>query len=170
MAFDELIAAGGKMALQYVFQELTARRTEDDRRSGGVFSTPPQADRVPIESTGCPVCRLHREAAEARGLLEGLSLKTQNGERIPPGLGGTVPIARDCYQKADAYLRSVAIAAPQLQADCVELARAATSLHQQLSQQIAPDMLDSIVIKARRFWLESYELAYRFYTLPGGGR
>lgn len=138
-----------------------ARRREVTERVTLTGIPSPQA-----EQEGCPVCVIHRSCAEASALLEGLAAQTRPTGHIPPGIGGTIPLAARKLQDADDQLVTVAAVDARLQARAVALQGRIRSLQPKLQREVTAEAVPALAQEAREAWEESYELAAEAFRQP----
>jgi hypothetical protein len=121
---------------------------------------------APEHNGGCPVCAVHREAAEANALLAGLAARAAATGEIPPGLGGTIPLARKCLDDARANLPDVALAFPDLRSDIERCDRELAAAHKSLDGTLGAAEITSASRRTGDAWAACYDLADAAFAPP----
>ena len=143
------------------FGTLATSMVADYIRTRPQERTPAGAPILPPAASGdnCPVCRAHREAAEAMALMEGLAGQVERSGELPAGLGGTVPLARRCLEEARDSLVAVAASFPDLHDEVRRADGVLAAAQSTLSGTLAPSMVPSVARQTREAWQSCYELA-----------
>lgn len=164
------------MAVQAVSQLFTSWGSQVIR-TFRLPSAPGEAPALPAAHQadtpeGCPVCRLHRELAEARSLLEGLAEKTEASGSVPSGLGGTLALVRECYATAHLRLGETRAARSDLGVRCSEVGLAIAEAEAAVPQpgEASPVAVRDAATKAAFAWREAYDLAAAYYSVPEPSR
>ena len=126
----------------------------------------PEAPVSPAHEGGCPACALHREAAEARGLINGLAEKSAGQAAIPRALGGTVPLAKLSYERVELLATSIAALRPDLGARCAALAGSAHALAAELSTTVVPAQVGGLSARADGLWRQTHDLTAAYFGEP----
>jgi len=127
------------------------------RRLQGTADTakpPPSPD-----EKDCPVCAVHSQTAEAYMLLDGLAERCQREGRIPPGLGGTIPLARGLLDGAGRGAAALAVSDVRLRNDAVTFQGHVAALSGDLQGDLTPDQVPALAQRGRKAWQLSYALA-----------
>lgn len=120
----------------------------------------------PEHNGGCPVCAVHREAAEANALVSGLAERAAAAGEIPPGLGGTIPIARKCLDDARAALSDVAQSFPNLRSEIERCDRELAAARSSLNGTLTPPMIAAAARRTTDAWVACYDLADAAFKPP----
>lgn len=144
---QQVVPTGASMLADYI-----RNRPQPPSRLAPI--PPPSA-----EGDGCPVCRAHRESAEAMALLNGLSRQVDATGEIPSGLGGTIPLARKSVEDARASLVDTAMAFPNLRNEIEDADRRLALTQSDLSTELQPSVVSSVALHATEAWEACYELA-----------
>lgn len=105
---DALIVQGGKILTEYVSIAI---------RDGGLRGRESQSPPPAHQEDGCPACQLHRELAEARGLMQGLENQTPADGMAPGHVRSTIALAATCLRSADGHLKNIVATRPDLLPD-----------------------------------------------------
>lgn len=143
------------LAFNLVKSEVQSGVVRWQNRGTAVTAEPsPSPDQDP-----CPVCSVHRQTAEAYMLLEGLSERCQREGKIPSGLGGTIPLARDLLNEAGQGAAALAVADTRLRNDALTLQGHVVALSTAMGGDLTPDQVPPLAEEAKRAWQSSYALA-----------
>lgn len=115
-------------------------------------------------SAGCPVCETHELLAEAKSLMEGLSIYTTIQQRVPDGLGGTIPLAKDKVRQAELLIPQVAAVLPERQSEIQQLARCLREAQAQLSGTLDIPGVNDAAFKVNQCWNWAFWLAWAAYN------
>ncbi len=134
-------------------------------RPVGETAIPSPAGAAP--DAGCPVCRVHLYVGEAYLLLERLARRSEEGA-IPPGLGGTIPLARRRLVDAQDLLLTVGAADANLRLQALTVHGQLAELVPALEGEVRPEDLPALAEDARRASEVCYDLAHAAFTLAEG--
>lgn len=113
----------------------------------------------PSEEKDCPVCKVHSQTAEAYMLLDGLADRCQREGRIPPGLGGTIPLARGLLDEAGQGAAALAVSDVRLRNDALALQGHVVALSTDMRGDLTPDQVPPLARRGKQAWQASYALA-----------
>jgi hypothetical protein len=138
-------------------------------KEGSVFAPKPRETgetAIPHEGEhagGCPICAIHRQVSEGYLLLRGLTETYRTEGRIPQGIGGTIPLARNNFEAAQAGLTKIAAADPDLRLQALTVQGRLSGIIMSLSGNVSPESLPGIADEAERAWHDTYQLADRAF-------
>ncbi len=119
-----------------------------------------------MAGTTCAVCAIHRLTAEGKGLLEGLSMACQLTGGIPPGLGGTIPLALQTFVQADETASRFTPATVEESSQLLELRSALNNLirYMRAVGQAGCGQVQRAYQMAQQVWVSAYQLAWMVYA------
>lgn len=111
----------------------------------------------------CPVCLIYERCAQAAALLEDLTPQAMEMGRVPDGLGGTIPLARQRLIEADQQLHRLLDSGYDVQHldACVEQTMAA------LAGWLTPGQVAVVAAMARECRRQAYRLAWQWFLATG---
>ena len=127
------------------------------RRGGTGNPSPPSGE------VGCRPCEFHAHVAEAYLLLRRAADRAEMEGRIPAGVGGTIPVAKERLGEAGREVGELAASRPDLRADAIELQGHLASLTIDITGDVGPDGLPEFRDRAERCWELSHDLVLAYF-------
>lgn len=136
-------------------------------RGESVTTIPGELGAAPAGGEGCPVCALHRELAEAKGLTEGMAMRASSYGGVPPRLGGTLLLVRQNLLEAAQKLARVRAEAPQLARQCDTLTSRLASAEARLpTERGGVDECRRAHQAMQEAWQAAYNLSCDYFGVP----
>jgi hypothetical protein len=112
----------------------------------------------------CPACMLHSRVAEADRLMAGLRMHSQVQHRIPPGLGGTIPLARQRIAEARGLAPLVGRMVPNRRGEVRSLETSLGSSYEALGAYLDEDSIVAVAKQVHQSWQTAYTLAWAVFA------
>lgn len=155
-----LLSAASEAIFTFVRSEVAAGLQRRRQHQAGETAIPSLSP----ESDGCPVCDQFAHVAEAHTLLVKLADRCESRGEIPPGLGGTLPVARARLEQAYEGAGALAVSYPRLREQALTVQHQVRQLVPRLSREVRAEEVRGLADKAGKIVDSSYDLAEAAFT------